>query len=58
VELLLLGQKYERTITAGEEGAYYFVFVCGSWDQTYGTVVGSALLVDNVKLRKYIFTGD
>jgi hypothetical protein len=50
--------KYERTIAAGEEGAYYFVFVCGSWDQTYGTVVGSSLLVDNVKLRKYIFTGD
>ena len=50
--------KAERTIAAGEEGAYYFVFVCGSWDATYGTVVGSSLLVDNVKMRKVIFSGD
>jgi hypothetical protein len=47
--------KVERTIVAGEEGAYHFVFICGSFDSTYGRVVGSSLLLDNIKLRKFLF---
>ena len=50
--------KAERTIAAGEEGAYHFVFVCGSFDSTYGRVVGSSLLLDNIKLRSTLFTGE
>jgi hypothetical protein len=48
----------QHTILPGQEGSYYFVFVCGSWDATYGRIVGSSLLVDNVKLRKSLFTGE
>jgi hypothetical protein len=51
--------KATYTLTAGQEGAYYFVFVCGSWDATGGTVVGSTLLVDSIVVkRNTIFTGE
>ena len=37
-----------RTIQAGEEGTYRFVFVAGSFDATGGTAVGGQLMVDDV----------
>lgn len=47
-------QRAARTILPGEEGEYHFVFICGSFDATFGTVVGSSLLIDNVQLIKSI----
>ena len=47
-------QTSSKIIQSGEEGEYHFIFVCGSFDATYGTVVGSALLVDNVQLIKAV----
>ncbi len=37
-----------RTIQAGEEGSYRFVFVAGSFDATGGTAVGCELMIDDV----------
>jgi hypothetical protein len=45
-------QHSSRTIQEGEEGTYHFIFICGSFDATFGTVIGSALLIDNVQLTK------
>lgn len=39
-----------RTFTAGEAGIYHFVFIAGSFDATFGTVVGSALAIDNINI--------
>lgn len=47
-------QTASRVIQAGEEGEYQFVFICGSFDATFGTVIGSAFLVDTVRLIKAV----
>ena len=41
-------QTGTKTFVAGEEGIYHFVFICGSFDATFGTVVGAALVLDNL----------
>jgi hypothetical protein len=45
-------QLSSRTVQSGEEGEYHFVFICGSFDSSFGRVVGSSLLIDNVQLIK------
>lgn len=45
-------QYASRTIQEGEAGEYHFVFICGSFDATFGQIVGSSLLIDNVQLIK------
>lgn len=35
--------------TVPVSGAYKFVFVAGSWDYTYGSVVGGQMLIDNIR---------
>jgi hypothetical protein len=47
-------QTASRVIQPGEEGEYNFVFICGSFDATFGQVVGSAFLVDTIRLIKAI----
>ena len=47
-------QRASRTIQEGEAGEYHFVFICGSFDATFGQVVGSSLLIDNVQIVKAI----
>jgi hypothetical protein len=47
-------QTSSRVIQAGEAGEYHFVFICGSFDATFGQVIGSALLIDNVRLIKAV----
>ena len=47
-------QTSSRVIQPGEAGEYYFIFICGSFDATFGTVIGSALLIDNVQLIKAV----
>ena len=47
-------QTASRVIQPGEAGEYHFIFICGSFDATFGTVVGSALLVDNIRLIKAV----
>ena len=36
------------TFTEPQSGIYHFVFIAGSFDATFGTVVGSALAIDNI----------
>jgi hypothetical protein len=38
-----------RTVTIPTTGAYKFVFVAGSWDSTYGTIIGGQMLIDNIR---------
>ena len=45
-------QTATLTINSGQAGAYHFVFLCGSFDSTFGRVVGSSLIVDNVRVIK------
>jgi hypothetical protein len=47
-------QTASRVIGIGEEGEYHFVFICGSFDATFGTVIGSAFLVDTVRIIKAV----
>ena len=47
-------QKYEKTFTAAERGIYYFVFIAGSFDTTFGTVVGSLFYLDTVVLNNRV----
>jgi hypothetical protein len=47
-------QTASRVIQTGEAGEYHFVFICGSFDATFGTVIGSAFLVDTVQLIKAV----
>lgn len=42
-----------KTITAGQDGTYKFVFVSGSFDFTGGTVLGASLYVTNVDVTKW-----
>lgn len=44
--------EVSRTIQSGEQGNYAFVFVAGSWDSTFGTVIGGELLLDNIQIIK------
>jgi hypothetical protein len=37
------------TTTIDTTGAYKFVFVAGSWDSTYGTIIGGQMLIDNIR---------
>jgi hypothetical protein len=37
------------TVAIPTSGAYKFVFVAGSWDSTYGTVIGGEMLIDNIR---------
>ena len=41
-----------KIITASQADIYYFVFICGSFDYTAGSAVGSELFVDEVRLDK------
>jgi hypothetical protein len=47
-------QLASKVIQPGEEGEYHFVFICGSFDATFGTIIGSAFLVDTVRLIKAV----
>lgn len=47
-------QTASRVIQEGEAGEYHFVFICGSFDATFGTVIGSAFLIDTVRLIKAV----
>ena len=47
-------QTASRIIQPGEAGEYHFVFICGSFDATFGTVIGSAFLVDTIRLIKAV----
>jgi hypothetical protein len=38
-----------QTNTVPTSGAYKFVFVAGSWDSTYGTIIGGQMLIDNIR---------
>lgn len=40
------------TVPSGKDGDYAFVFICGSWDYTFGTYVGGELLVDTIRIIK------
>jgi hypothetical protein len=37
------------TVVVPTAGAYKFVFVAGSWDSTYGGVIGGEMLIDNIR---------
>lgn len=41
-----------RVIGAGEAGNYYFVFICGTFDYTFGRAVGATLSIDSVQMQK------
>lgn len=45
------------TFTAGQAGTYHFVFVCGAYDYTHGTVIGASLIIDNVIIDNTVLTG-
>ena len=38
-----------NTVAIPTTGAYKFVFVAGSWDSTFGTVIGGQMLIDNIR---------
>jgi hypothetical protein len=38
-----------RTVAIPTTGAYKFVFVAGSWDSTFGTLIGGQMLIDNIR---------
>jgi hypothetical protein len=37
------------TVAIPTPGAYKFVFIAGSWDSTYGSVIGGQMLIDNIR---------
>lgn len=41
-----------RSVRTGEDGDYVFVFVNGSFDSTFGLLIGGELLLDNITLEK------
>lgn len=45
-------QHFEKTIESDEEGNYHFVFINGSWDSTFGFVIGAEFYLDNVEFTK------
>jgi hypothetical protein len=44
--------KESKTIVAGQEGTYKFVFVSGTFDYTGGKVLGASLYIDEVNVIK------
>jgi hypothetical protein len=44
--------KTTRIFNAGEGGSYFFVFIAGTYDATFGRVVGSRLGVTDIKLER------
>jgi hypothetical protein len=44
--------EISKVIQQGQEGNYAFVFIAGSWDSTFGTVIGGELLLDNITIVK------
>lgn len=44
--------EVSKVIQTGQQGNYAFVFIAGSWDSTFGTVIGGELLVDNIQIIK------
>ena len=42
-----------RTMVAGENGTYKFVFVSGTYDYSGGTFLGASLYVTNVNVTKW-----
>ena len=44
--------EVSTVIQTGQQGNYSFVFVAGSWDSTFGTVIGGELLLDNIQIIK------
>jgi subtilisin family serine protease len=44
--------EVSKVISSGEQGTYSFVFIAGSWDSTFGTVIGGELLLDNIQIIK------
>jgi hypothetical protein len=44
--------EVSTVIQSGQQGNYSFVFVAGSWDSTFGTVIGGELLLDNIQIIK------
>lgn len=44
--------SYTKTINPGEEGIWHFVFVNGTWDSTFGQIIGATFYIDNVRLNK------
>lgn len=45
-------QQASITIQTNQVGNWYFVFICGTYDYTFGTYVGSSLWIDEVKITK------
>lgn len=45
-------QQSTKVIAPGEDGFYHFVFINGSWDATFGTVIGAEFYIDNIQLIK------
>lgn len=41
-----------KVIGPGEAGNYFFVFLCGTFDYTFGRAVGAQLGVDSIKIEK------
>jgi len=44
--------KVSKVIGPGEAGNYYFVFICGTFDFSFGGAVGALLGVDTIKIEK------
>jgi hypothetical protein len=41
-----------KVIGPGEAGNYFFVFLCGSFDYSFGQYLGAQLFVDEIKIKK------
>lgn len=41
-----------KVIGSGENGIYYFVFLCGTFDYSFGLQVGAKLSIDEIKVDK------
>lgn len=50
-------QTTQKTFTAAQAGTYHFVFICGAYDYTHGTYIGSTLWIDNVNIDNTVLTG-
>lgn len=44
--------KVSKVIGPGEAGNYYFVFICGTFDYTFGNALGAQLGIDTIKIEK------
>jgi len=43
-------QTVSRTFQSNEAGPWHYIFIAGSFDATFGLVIGSSLVIDNVDL--------